>query len=178
MMANPQYVPCILKNDAIERGIVEDIIVFLSNYFVIEKIGEFTLTHDDVISYKMDEWINKNMGNQDGIFRDYILDYEASRVFLLKIYIPKEITYNDLIAIKGESFLPCMCSTNSVRGHFRDESQLDRLVKIKNMTLELLPNGKIVFPRNIIHIPDNEQSSSKLRNIIAKLKSYTNDLKH
>lgn len=166
MMINARFVPCILKSDALERGIVNDIISHLSKRFVIQIAGELKLSQDDVISYKDVEWHYDKKGSPRGVLRKCILEYEAARIMVIKLYSDETITYHDLTAIKGCSFLPSRCAPNSVRGFFKDRLQDERLVSIDGITLERLPNGTIVFPRNIIHIPDCEESEARICSIL------------
>lgn len=161
-----RIIPCIIKRDAIERGLAESICEKLGRKIPIIHKKAFHLSRDDVISYKNEEWRTDPMGTPSNDFLEYILDYEASDVIVLSLKLPPNTSFQELKEIKGTSFLPFKCSPESIRGFFSDKSQAQRLEIVNGRILERLPEGNLGFPRNIIHIPDSDESANLLWRVI------------
>lgn len=159
-------IPCIIKNDAVSRGLTNDIIKFLSNSVRICSSFEFSLYCDEVWQYKNIEWASEKHPIEP-FLQDLIFHYEASDVVIVMID-PSGKSFEELTIIKGTSVLPINCSYQSIRGHFADQGQTSRLVKYNERILELLPNGQLGCPRNIFHVPDSYKSASILRDVVLK----------
>lgn len=167
-MMNHKWIPCILKHDAVERGLVPAIVEKLSEYADVLRIQRMCFSREDVEAYKNTEWSEDPMGfPEEGLFRECILEYEAQDVVVLKIRPFSDVSLEDLKDIKGRSFLPHKCGQNSIRGFFADPSQVGRLKIINHRIFEILPDGRVGFPRNIIHIPDSDVSVHALITIIS-----------
>lgn len=161
-----RIIPCIIKRDAIERGLTESICEKLGRKILILHKKEFHFTRDDVIAYKNEEWRSDPMGTPSNAFLEYILDYEASDVIVLSLKLSPNTSFQELREIKGTSFLPFKCNPTSIRGFFSDKSQKHRLEIINGRILARLPDGNLGFPRNIIHIPDSDESANLLWRVI------------
>lgn len=164
-----KIIPCILKQDALERHLESDIKKALSAHVTIVKTMPVTLSRADVLAYKSWEWQHDtSMPVPKGLFLDCILAYEAAPVSVMMIAVPPEMDFEALRAMKGKSFLPARCDPSSIRGMFADKTQIQRLTVIDGTTYEKLPDKTLGFPRNMIHIPDSPQSAGRLTNIIRR----------
>lgn len=166
-MIQQMLIPCILKSDAVERGLVPAIIKKFSEFVDVIDTQSVCFSREDVEVYKNTEWIKDPLGLPEGFFRECILEYEAADVVVLKLQPFSNISFEDLKEIKGRSFLPYKCKENSIRGFFADDTQAERLIVINHRIFEILPDGRIGFPRNLVHIPDSDASMHVLNRIIA-----------
>ncbi len=74
-----KIIPCILKQDALERHLESDIKKALSAHVTIVKTIPVTLSRADVLAYKSWEWQHDtSMPVPKGLFLDCILAYEAA----------------------------------------------------------------------------------------------------
>lgn len=81
-----KIIPCILKQDALERHLESDIKKALSAHVTIVKTIPVTLSRADVLAYKSWEWQHDtSMPVPKGLFLDCILAYEAAPVSVLMI---------------------------------------------------------------------------------------------
>ena len=89
-----KIIPCILKQDALERHLESDIKKALSAHVAIVKTIPVTLSRADVLAYKSWEWQHDTlMPVPKGLFLDCILAYEAAPVSVLMIAVPPEMDF-------------------------------------------------------------------------------------
>lgn len=153
----------IIKNDAIRRNIVEEILNYLSTKIEIGKPINVKLSEEQVKIIKCEEWKNKWVEPPTGEILKLVLEYEANDVLLVPCKYLGEETFEILHNLKGNHHIPYMCNHDSVRWIFRDKEQFGRLFEYSDdLLLEKDENGNIRFPECLMHTPDTEDENKKL----------------
>lgn len=157
----------IIKNDAIRRGLTEDIISYLKDHLKIRRTYAITLTADQVDMLKDQEFRTKWREYPDPYIKRLVLEYEAQPVIVVECDSPPKMPFETLRMIKGNHHIPELCNHNSVRWIFRDKDQYARLFAYsQDILLDRLPDGTVVFPASVIHTPDDMDDNQRIRRIL------------
>lgn len=158
------YAYLIIKHDAIDRKIDQEILSFLKKKIPIKEPIRMKLTDEHVKIIKKEEWEHKWTEPPTGYILDLVLKYEAQEVLVVPCEDMGEETYKILHDLKGNHHIPFMCNHDSVRWKFRDKDQIGRLFEYSDdLLLEKKQNGEISFPECIMHTPDSKYENDKLK---------------
>ena len=158
------YAYLIIKNDAITRKIDQEILKYLQDRIKIKEPIRMKLTEEQVKIIKEEEWENKWTEPPTGYILDLVLKYEAQEVLIVPCEYMGEDTFEILHKLKGNHHIPFMCNHDSVRWIFRDKNQIERLFEYSDdILLEKDKEGRISFPKCIMHTPDSKYENDKLK---------------
>lgn len=153
-----EYTLFTLKKDAIERGLVDNIISDISQYYEILEKKTVVLTDSDIASLKNNEWINNWKPYPSEEVKKMCYAYESGNVLILLCRIKNS---DDAIIfgkkLKGNHHLAHKCSVDTIRGKYADVENLSRIHTDENGVSYLCDDlgKKISYAPNIIHAVDN-----------------------
>lgn len=151
---NNPYTIFTIKNDSIKRGIEKDLMNDLERYYKIIDKRKVKITPEIVSFLKEGEWTNNWKPYPSNYVKKKCYNYEANLVLVLLCKIKSKGVAIELGGkIKGDHHLPHLCSGNTIRGKYSDESIIKNIYT-DNQKVSFLcdsKKNKISTVPNIIH---------------------------